>query len=186
MYAKRCQAVRRHINLTVGRKSRTSCWEGGNDVSIRVRRKRMNVESKSDQGCERFLDIDVSETTNAATFDAETLDRAGRKRARQAKPYSAVLGRLTVKWRDAKAREECEDYQTKRNRWNGVIKNAARLKNGETPPCPVFLAPDITGTDLYRNIDGARRIMAVAESQSAGIECIILRRRCGACVPRSR
>lgn len=136
----------------------------------------MNVESKANEGCERYLDIDVKASNKAAPFDLADLDHKGRKCAKKAEPYFPVCGKVTARWLNRTAQQQCQEDQTGRKRWCGVLKYAKMLRNGSIPPPPVFLAPCITGGDLYRNIDGARRIMAIAEADSPDIKCVILRR----------
>ena len=136
----------------------------------------MNVEAKPKRGCERFLNIDVFATGQVITFDARTMDRKGHKEAQVAELYIAFEGNVTARWIDSGKRGECKLDQERRNRWENIVVNTARLKKGQLPPPPVFLDPSITGTGLYRNIDGARKIMSMAEANHIELRCIILKK----------
>ena len=142
----------------------------------------MNVESKLDGGCERFLNIEVRPTDEAIDFDDTCVDQAGRKHLRGAVPYVAIKGTVSAQWIDESNRWACMEYQKRRkgrkrqNRWDAVEAIAEQLQAGKQIPGPVYLHPSISGTGRYRAIDGARRTMALAESGLSCIPCVVLRR----------
>jgi hypothetical protein len=140
----------------------------------------MNVEEKKIRAVNDFSILQSQIPIIRQNLTRKTLNSKGRKYMQTVKSYFPVYGKVISRWKDDTSREKCKEYEihfmSKQKRWKCVLDYAIRLENREIPPPPVFLAPCITGTNLYRNIDGARRIMAIAEANWPNIQCIILKK----------
>lgn len=141
----------------------------------------MQVQSKPDSGCERFISIEVELTSESAAFDPNDLDRIGRRefdRHVQGRPYRAVTGMAAISWKSPSDRQECMQYQTARrgNRWQTVLAYAALISARTMPPGgPVLLHPSLTGAadGKLQPIDGARRLMACLEAGLKSIPVVV-------------
>ena len=132
------------------------------------------VKTEPDSGCERFLRIEVCISTEQD--NEPNLDNRGQRELNcwRAKHDGFVPYRATGKceWIDSTAREKCRKSQ-KKKRWEAVEKSASRMKNQEFPPIDaVFvLGPD---DSLLHPIDGARRLMAHAESGQHELQNVVV------------
>lgn len=134
----------------------------------------MNVTLQPDKGCERFLCLQVAETSRRLPDDRYSLDRAARRLLASSSPYHAREGRLAVAWKSDEDRQRCMRDQSARGRWSRVEELAQSIDAGVALPPPVFLSPALTQTSTFRLADGARRIMAAAEKGIAELPCVIL------------
>jgi len=134
----------------------------------------MNVACETRKGCQRHLDLDVTESRHPSTLN---LDRKGKSVIAQYSDFIAVTGLIRIAWKSAESREQCRNEQDARGRWRDVENYRDSMKSGNPLPNPVFLSPSLTGLTTYEMVDGARRIMAAAEAGIAELACTILRPR---------
>ncbi len=75
-------------------------------------------------------------------------------------------------------RQACKEYETRfRDRRRKYVEPYARaIKEGAQFPAPVFVDPSLSGNadGLFEMIDGARRVMAHAEAQTATVKVWIV------------